>query len=465
MKQRELDDILRAGESSTVEFKRCGNQPGPDVFETICSFANRDGGSIFLGVTDGGEVRGVPEGSLAAIKRNVVNVLNNPDVFSAAPTVEFEEVGYDGRTILRIWVPAVQGVFRLKGEVYDRVADADVRLRSDAQISNLYLRKYNVYTEQHIFPHLDMDDLRPDLIGRAREMAVANRPGHPWGSMGDEELLRSAQLWGKDLETGEEGLNRACALLLGRDEAIAAACPAYMTDAVVRLDDTDRYDDRLIVRTNLIESFDLLTAFCGKHLPDPFFLEGSRRMSVRDIVVRELVSNLLIHREFTSPLPAKLVIDADGIRTENASRALFEGRLTLSAFNPVPKNPIIAGFFVQIGLAEELGSGMRNLMRYGRAFMGADPVLTEGDVFVARVPRGASSFSYPTAEEIGVSKQATLDAIMALLDSSEEVTPAQAAEAAGVSARTAVKYLSALAAHGFVRRNGGERTRSYSKVR
>ena len=38
--------------------------------------------------------------------------------------------------------------------------------------------------------------------------------------------------------------------------------------------------------------------------------DGSVRKSARDIIVRELVSNLLIHREFMSPFPAKLIIDS-----------------------------------------------------------------------------------------------------------------------------------------------------------
>ena len=110
------------------------------------------------------------------------------------------------------------------------------------------------------------------------------------------------------------------------------------------------------------------------------------RKSARDIIVRELVSNLLIHREFVSPFPAKLIIDAGGIRTENASRALYEGRITLSDFNPMPKNPTIADVFAHIGRAEELGSGMRNLDKFSRLYSGRVATLEDGDVFRASVP-------------------------------------------------------------------------------
>lgn len=47
----------------------------------------------------------------------------------------------------------------------------------------------------------------------------------------------------------------------------------------------------------------------------------------------------------------------------------------------IPKNPVIAAFFRQIGRADELGSGMRNLIKYGKAYGGTDPEMIEGDVF------------------------------------------------------------------------------------
>lgn len=62
-----LDRYIRAGEGISVEFKRCGSQPRQDTFETICSFANRQGGSVLLGVRDDGTVEGVPEASALAI--------------------------------------------------------------------------------------------------------------------------------------------------------------------------------------------------------------------------------------------------------------------------------------------------------------------------------------------------------------------------------------------------------------
>lgn len=391
MTPEELRETILVGETVSIEFKRCGNQPERDVFETICSFSNRFGGNIVLGICDDGSIPGIEPKTLPSIKRNIINVVHNPNVFSPPPTLEFETIAIEGKQVLRIWVPMSPAVHTFKGTVYDRSEDADIALHHEAQISMLYLRKQNIYTEQRVYRYLAKDDLRLDKLEYFRKRAEAKRPDHPWLSMSDDELLKSAQLYIRDYDTGVEGYTLAAALLLGRDDVIASLCPSYKTDAVVRRENLDRYDDRIVVTTNIVDAYDQLAAFCRKHLPDRFHLEGDQATSPRDIIVRELVSNTLMHREYSSPYPAKIVIGADALVSENASRALFQGRIDPSSFNPMPKNPIIGRFFSQIGLAEELGSGTHNLFKYTQAYSGADPILEEGDVFKAVVPLQSNS--------------------------------------------------------------------------
>ena len=51
-----------------------------------------------------------------------------------------------------------------------------------------------------------------------------------------------------------------------------------------------------------------------------------------------------------------------------------------------PKNPSIAKVFKEIGRADELGSGVRKLFKYGKIYSGADPQLLEEDVFKIIIP-------------------------------------------------------------------------------
>ena len=55
-----FQSMLDIGETIAVEFKRCGNGIADDVYESVCSFLNRFGGDLFMGVLDDGTVYGVP---------------------------------------------------------------------------------------------------------------------------------------------------------------------------------------------------------------------------------------------------------------------------------------------------------------------------------------------------------------------------------------------------------------------
>ena len=246
----------------------------------------------------------------------------------------------------------------------------------------MYIRKQSIFTERKVFPYIKVEDLRLDLLPTIRQMAANSANGrHIWQKTDDMELLRSAGLFGTNHETGKHGLNLAAVLLLGRDDVIKDVAPAYETDALLRRINIDRYDDREIVCTNLVESYDLLMEFAQKHLPDPFYLENEQRISLRGVICREMVSNILIHREFSSSYPAKFVIENNRIYTENANRASWSGEITPENFEPNPKNPIIASFFRNIGLADKLGSGVRNIFKYAKYYQGGHPHFFEQDIF------------------------------------------------------------------------------------
>ena len=382
MEQERFKEILEIGETIRVEFKRCGNGIESDTYETVCSFLNSFGGDIFLGVTDSGRVVGVPENSVSSIIKNFISCVSNPDLITPTVYLEPRPLHYEGKTVIHIHINPSAEVHSYKKEIFDRVDDADVHVTGTSQIAMMYIRKQSIFTERKVFPHIKVEDLRLDLLPTIRRMAVNSANGrHIWQKTDDMELLRSAGLFGTNHETGRHGLNLAAILLLGRDDVIKDVAPAYETDALLRRINIDRYDDREIVCTNLVESYDLLMEFAQKHLPDPFYLENEQRISLRGVICREMVSNMLIHREFSSSYPAKFVIENNRIYTENANRASWSGEITPENFEPNPKNPIIASFFRNIGLADKLGSGVRNIFKYAKYYQGGHPHFFEQDVF------------------------------------------------------------------------------------
>jgi ATP-dependent DNA helicase RecG len=397
MDMNTLHSFLTIGETVAVEFKRCGNGIESDVYESVCSFLNRFGGDLFMGVLDNGTVLGIPEKAAPDMVKNFIKVISNPDLFTPtvylAPEVIKDE---DGHTIIHVHIPPSAEVHSYKRVIYDRVDDADVKVTATSQIAAMYIRKQNVFTEKKVYPYVGMDDLRLDLLPKVRRLAVNHAGGsHPWEHMDDQELLQSAGLYGVDLATGEKGYNLAAIMLLGKDDLIINACPAYETDALVRKVNVDRYDDREIIRTNLIESFDQLMEFARKHLPDKFFLEDEISVSLRNVLAREMIGNTLMHREYTSSYAAKFIIEKDRMYVENANRATREGIITPENLEPNPKNPIIASFFRNIGRADRLGSGVRKLFKYSKFYSGQEPQFIEGDVFRIIVPLDDNySFDY-----------------------------------------------------------------------
>ena len=97
-----------------------------------------------------------------------------------------------------------------------------------------------------------------------RNLAKSKNPDHEWLKMSDDEIFTSAGLWEKDFSLGIQGYNLAGVLLFGKDEVIRSCCLGYITDAMYRVENVDRYDDRLQVTTNLIDAYDLLMEFVAK---------------------------------------------------------------------------------------------------------------------------------------------------------------------------------------------------------
>lgn len=77
MDTKKLKVILEIGETVTVEFKRCGNGIESDTYESVCSFLNRFGGDIFMGVLDDGTVHGVPHKAALDMVKNFITVISN----------------------------------------------------------------------------------------------------------------------------------------------------------------------------------------------------------------------------------------------------------------------------------------------------------------------------------------------------------------------------------------------------
>ena len=388
MTHLQLQEILQSGENSKIEFKASKEKLNKDAFDSICAFLNRSGGHLILGVNDKKEVIGVDENSIQKILDTLVVNANNPQKLNPPYYLSPYVLEIDGKKIISVYVPESSQVHSTAGKIFDRNEDGDFNVTSHSElVTQLYLRKQKTYTENQVFPFVSIDDFKSSLFDRVRALVRNQRLNHPWLELSNEELMKSAGLHKKDMLTGNEGFTLAGVLLLGKEELILSVLPHHKTDAILRVENIDRYDDRDDIRLNLIESYDRLTEFVSKHLRDKFYIEGEQRISVRDHLFREIIGNLLVHREYTNPFPAKLVIEKEQVITENWNKPHNIGNIDPSNFSPYPKNPMIARFFKEIGWVDELGSGVRNTYKYCELFTSeTSPIFIEGDTFKSIVP-------------------------------------------------------------------------------
>lgn len=387
MSSEDIKKIINNGEKIDVEFKKCEDKLSKNIFETVCAFNNRNGGVVLLGVDDNKNIIGIRPENLSKIKKEFVTNINNPEKIYPPLYITPVEVKMNGKTIIYINVPRGKDVCRVNGKIFDRSYEGDINITNNSHlVFKLYSRMQNTYFVNKVYPNLSFDHLDPLLIDRARKMACSRNKDHMWKDMNDIELLRSVNLIATDSETNKEGMTLAAILLFGTDNIIMSVLPQYKTDAIFRIINKDRYDDREVIITNLIDSYYKLIEFGKKHLNDLFVLDGVLNVNARDRILREIISNTLAHRDFSSGYVAKMIIDDKNIIVENSNIAHGFGKLDIKKIEPFAKNPTISKVFREIGLADELGSGMKNTYKYTRLYSGKNPIFDEADIFKTTIP-------------------------------------------------------------------------------
>ena len=388
MNVSDIEKIIAQGEGVSVEFKEAKEKVPASFYETVVSFSNTIGGVILLGVDDEGNVTGVNPANTTKFLKNIATALNSVDKINPVLHLNPTAVEYNGKMVIVVQVPASSQVHNHTGHVYIREYEADIDVTENQhQIRGLFLKKGNIYTENRIYTGLKMSDMDESLFEKARKYIHSIQHDHPWLTVSNMQMLREAMLYLNDFEQNKEGFTLAAALLFGKDITIQSLLPAYKVEAMVRIQNKDRWDDRLTLRTNLIDTYLQLKVFINRHLPDKFFLEGDQRIDLRDRIFREVIGNIIIHREYTDATATELIIEEDAVRTLNPNNPRFNGIMDLDNFNPHPKNPNIRRFFNALGWADEIGSGIRNTKKYLPFYVEkAKPVFIDKSLFRIVIP-------------------------------------------------------------------------------
>lgn len=391
MQAEDINYLIRQGEGLKIEFKEAKDSVPHSFYDTVVSFANTDGGTILLGVDDNGKVTGIAPEAKVKLQKDIITAMNSTDVINPPMYVQPIVVNHPDGEIMVMQIPCGSQIHKYKNRIYSREFESDLDVTDNQQkVGDMFLRKRNFFTESQIIPYLTMSDLDSALFDKARQIIRNYRSDHPWLLVSNEQLLKESVLWRKDfLGDGKEGITLAAALIFGKDTTIQSILPAYKVEAMVRIQNKDRWDDRINppLRTNLIDTYLLLKEFINKHLPEKFWMEGDQRVDLRDKIFREVIGNIIVHREYTSAYSTELIITGTEVRITNPNRPLFHGVIQSDGFNPFPKNPNVRKFFTAFGWTDEIGSGIRNSNKYLPLYAdGAKPIFYENDTFVTEIP-------------------------------------------------------------------------------
>lgn len=390
--EEKIKELISEGEGQTCEFKLATEELPKNLFETVCAFLNTIGGYIILGVKDNGEIIGVNSEKVNEIKKEFTSICNNEELINPTISLKLNKIKIADKIVLYTYISPSETIETYKNKVFIRNHEGDFDISHNYNLINKFCNhKLKIYDEDRIYPYISIErDLRHDLFERVRELAdihIGHKNEHPWLKMTDLELLKSANLYRTDEETGKEGVTLAGIMLFGKDLVIKQINPRCRTDIIYRKDDLDRYDDRDMVETNLLDQYRRLLNFIAKYTMDRFTLDDRYiRISSRDVFSREMVINSLMHRDYMDSHTSRIIIYEDRLISENPNAFGTMKTITVKNYKPVQKNPTLSNFFREIGYADEMGSGTKRMTKYSVLYSGQLPTFKDGDMYDVTIP-------------------------------------------------------------------------------
>ena len=352
--------MLPKKETLTIEFKSDRNKlQNSDIFDAVVAFANTEGGDLYLGIEDSGEVTGVHKEhnnhtTLAAFIAN--NTL--PPVSVRAEIIE------DIHPVLKISVPKSYNgiVATISGKVLRRRIKADGTPENvpmypaefASRLSELRMIDYSA------MPVLEcsIDDFDPLEIEHLRNVILSYNGERSLLDLSDEDLFKALGLvrdFNGQLVPTITGL-----LLIGRIDALKCHIPTHTSSFQV-LSGTDvKVNEDMCLP--LLSTIDKINTYMDAWNPEQEIEMGLFRISIPDFnkrAFREALVNAFSHRDYSKMGRVRIAINDDGITIANPG-GFIEGVSikNLLTAEPHGRNPQLADALKRIGLAEKTGRGI-----------------------------------------------------------------------------------------------------------
>ena len=435
MNEETILDFIEKGESETVEFKSTLDQA---AIETIAAFANTKGGYVFVGVADSGKIVGVQLGNetipqwLNQIKTNTFPTLI-PDVATAA--IDHKDV-----VIFMVDEFPIKPV-SCRGKYLKRVRNANHQI-SIHEISDLHLRSYQTSWDFYSDTRHGLEDISLAKVSKFIEISNRIRPNpildDPFTVLKKFELIK------------ETSITNACYLLFATEDVLLS------TIEIGRFDSDTLIQDSLTIRTDLFGEVDAALSFIRKHMNRSYIITGDKQREERwDYplpALREIVVNMIVHRDYMSSSDSMIRIFDDRIEFFNPGRlmaGLTTEQLVRGNYVSAIRNKQIATLFKEAGIIEKYGSGIKRVLESTRSYGLKDPSFEE-------IQDGFRVTFFKTTQKT-TQKTSTKDQILDILRENQNLTRSEMAQLLGKSQNTIKDHLAALKSENRVERIGSDR--------
>lgn len=338
-------------ENQNIEFKQNWND---DYLKWIAGFANAQGGVLFIGKNDKGEVVGLKDASklLEDIPNKVKDILG----IMIDVNLHQDKLG----SFIEIAVEPYPFPVNYKGQFHYRSGSTKQELKGQA-LDRFLLSKQGKRWDSVPVPKVSIEDLDQNTFDFFRKRALkSNR-------IEEEVLNDSNSLLLENLQLIEEPYLKRAAVLLFHSNPSKFVSGAYIKIGRFTTDDDLRFQDE--INGNLFQqverTMDLLFA---KYIKAEISYEGLTRVETYEYpkdAVREALLNAVAHKDYAGATPIQISVYDDKIIFWN------EGQLpenwtveNLLIKHPTkPYNPDIANAFFRSGYIELWGRGIFKMMK------------------------------------------------------------------------------------------------------
>ena len=412
---------IPARESLTVEFKSDrARLPDHELVEAAVCLANSEGGEIYLGVENDGQVTGLNarHQNLTGLAALIAN-RTRPSL-----SVRAELLDIDGLRVARIEVPKSRALVATADGLLQRR-----RLQADGtpECVPMYPHEFEgrlsdlgiLDQSTRLVESASVDDFDPLERERLRQAIDRYHGDRALLGLADAELdaaLGFTRIVGDIPIPTLTGL-----LILGRETALREHVPTHEI-AFQALEGTEvRLND--FYRVPLLRAYEQVEQQFNARNEEQEILVGVFRVPVPAYdrsAFREAVANAMIHRDYTRLGATHIQWTPEAV--EISSPGGFVEGVTLENLlvtPPRPRNPVLADAFKRIGLVERTGRGVdiifQGLLRYGRP--APDYSRSNATSVVVRLSGGKADLAFVQlviAEEERIGASLPVDTLLAL---------------------------------------------------